>query len=408
MKKALIVLLALVMCLGSACAPKAEAPAAAAPAAEAPAAEAPAAEAPANSAVMSEEEGAAARDAGTLASDPLTGFEQSDATGYWYYSNYPNYKDFAADGKYKVAFVCKFSGAWFTPKNNACKDTCDKYGYEFLFIDANSDEQAWLDGIDNIINQDFDAVIMTPVNTTLLPEAVAKLQAAGIAYLTTDDPGADANGFYSPHYGLYDWWLHNELGKVMCEEMKADGFMDNVAPDYSNFLFVIQDSPAVEAIHNRNVGTYDAVLEAFPEIPENRIVWLDCGGSLTEEHLEKFSSTLQAYKGSVDYWLISAGGASATVPTMTLLKEAGVDIANNVRMSECFSTADPMIMMLDDPAVAAANYGVGLVPYPSGVGMIEIFHNLFENGTPIPAFTGYALNVVKDDTVEEFYNTYFK
>jgi ABC-type sugar transport system substrate-binding protein len=380
------------------------------PAQEEPAKEEPAKEAPETPAetVMTEEDAAKARDAGTLVSDPATGFEKSDATGYWYYSNYPNYKDFAADGKFKVAFVCKFSGAWFTPKNNACKDTCDKYGYEFLFIDANSDEQAWLDGIDNIINQDFDAVIMTPVNTTLLPEAVAKLQEAGIAYLTTDDPGADANGFYSPHYGLYDWWLHNELGKVMCEDMKADGFMDNVAPDYSNFLFVLQDSPAVEAIHNRNQGTYDAVMAAYPDIPEDRIVWLDCGGSLAEEHLEKFSSTLQANKDTVDYWLISGGGASATVPTMTLLKEAGIDIANNVRMSECFSTADPMIMMMEDPAVAAANYGVGLVPYPSGVGMIELFRELFENGTPLPAFTGYALNVVKDDTVEEFYNTYYK
>ena len=95
----------------------------------------------------------------------------------------------------KVAFVCKFSGAWFTPKANSLGDTVKAAGYEYLYIDANSDEQAWLDGIQNIINQDFDAVVMTPVNTALLPDAVAMLQDAGIAYLTTDDPGADAYGF---------------------------------------------------------------------------------------------------------------------------------------------------------------------------------------------------------------------
>ncbi|NLM44103.1 MAG: hypothetical protein GX201_08850, partial [Clostridiales bacterium] len=178
------------------------------------------------------------------------------------------------------------------------------------------------------------------------------------------------------------------------------------APDYSNFLFVIQDSPAVESIHNRNLGAHDALREEFPDIPEDRIIWLDCGRSGPEEHLEKFSSVLQAHKDSVDYWLISGGGASATVPTMTLLKEANIDIRNNVRMIECYSTPDPYLLMLEDPDVAKANYGVGLVPYPSGVGMIEILRDLFENGTPIPAFTGYELNIIKEDTVEEFYNTY--
>lgn len=404
MKKALVVLLALVMCFSAACSPSA--PTEVEPTPEIPAnSESPdPQETPSD--VMAEEEGAAARDAGTLTSDPYAGFEHSEATDLWYYSNYPNYKDFAADGKYKVAFVCKFSGPWFTPKDNACKDTCDKYGYEYLFIDANSDEQAWLDGVDNIINQDFDAVILTPVNTTLLPEAVAKLQEAGIAYMTTDDTGADSHGFYVPHYGLHDWQLHYDAAKIMAEEMKADGFLDNVAPDYSNFLFVIQDSPAVESIHNRNLGAHDALREEFPDIPEDRIIWLDCGKSGPEEHLEKFSSVLQAHKDSVDYWLISGGGASATVPTMTLLKEANIDIRNNVRMIECYSTPDPYLLMLEDPDVAKVNYGVGLVPYPSGVGMIEILRDLFENGTPIPAFTGYELNIIKEDTVEEFYNTY--
>ena len=64
---------------------------------------------------LSEEEAAVLRDTGTLQADPLTGYDYSDATGIWYYSNYPNYKDFNADGKIKVAFVCKFSGSWFTP-----------------------------------------------------------------------------------------------------------------------------------------------------------------------------------------------------------------------------------------------------------------------------------------------------
>lgn len=355
---------------------------------------------------MSEEEAWAAAEAGTLESDPTTGYEYNDSTGIWYYSNYPNYKDFNADGKIKVAFVCKFSGAWFTPKADSLGATVEEAGYEYLYIDANSDEQAWLDGIQNIINQDFDVVVMTPVNTALLPDAIAMLQEAGIAYMTTDDPGADAYGFYSPHYGLDDYYLHNELGKHVAEQMAAKNFMDGVAEDYSNFLFVIEDSPSVEAIHNRNVGFYDAIMAAYPDIPEDRIIWLDCGGSLSDEVMEKFSSTLQANAGSVEKWLISAGGAASVVPTITLFQEAGVDLSN-VIMADCFSTSEPMDLMFTDDAIKNCCYGVGLVSAPSGTGMGELIIDLVENGTPLPGFTGYALNIVDASTVDEFYSTYY-
>ena len=405
---AVLMVFALVACASSDKTPATDSPATETPAAsdttETPAADTPAAEAPAATGeALSEEDAEAARDAGTLVSDPLTGYEYSDSTKTWYYSNYPNYKDFKADGVVKVAFVCKFSGAWFTPKANSLGDTVKAAGYEYLYIDANSDEQAWLDGIQNIINQDFDAVVMTPVNTALLPDAVAMLQDAGIAYLTTDDPGADAYGFYSPHYGLDDYFLHYGLGEHVAKKMEERGFMDDVKEDYSNFYFVIQDSPAVESIHLRNVAFYDAIKAAYPDIPDDRVVWLDCGGSLSDEVIAKFSSTLQANLASVDKWLISAGGADSIVPTVTLFKESGVDLKNTI-IADCISTPNPIELMLQDPEVADCCFGVGLASAPSGVGMGNIIIDLVENGTPIPGFTGYELNVVDKDTAQQFYN----
>ncbi len=390
-------------------APAAPAAEPAAPAAVAPAAPAPAAE-PAAGGAIPEAEAEALRDAGTLPSDPKSGYEYVESTDTWYYSNYPNYKDFGADGVYKVAFVCKFASSWFIPKANAMQATCDEFGYEFLFIDANSNEQAWLDGVQNIINQDFDAVILTPVNTTLMPEAVEMLTEAGVAYMTTDDPGADGYGFYSPHYGLDDYKLHYGIAEVMADEMAAENWFDGVAPDYSNFLYVVQDCPSVEAIHKRNVGAVDAVRAKFPDIPEDKIVWIDCGTGTAEEHLEKFSNTLQANKANVDYWLLSSGsGDGGFTSSVTLLREAGVDIGRNVRMTECMSTDLASLMMQDDPEGAGkAGYGVGLMGYPSGVGMVRIFKELFDNGTPMPAFSPYELYVVKHDTVDQFlidYNT---
>jgi len=374
-----------------------------APAEEAAEEEAPAEEAAPAGDVIDEEEAVALAESGELASDPATGYEFSENTGNWYYSNYPNYKDFKEDGVVKVAFCCKFSGAWFTPKADSLGETVEAAGYEYHFFDANSDEQAWLDSIQQIINEDYDVVVMTPVNTALMPDAVAMLQEAGIAYMTTDDPGTDASEFfYSPHYGLDDYYLHNELGKVVAQDMEARNFMEGVADDYSNLLVVVEDSPSVEAIHLRNVGFTDALKEAYPDIPEDKYIWLDCGGSLSDEIAEKFSSTLQANAGTIDKWIVSSGGADGVVPTITLFQEQGVDL-ENVVMADCFSTANPEELMLGDEKIAACCYGAGLSSKPSGIGMGEIIIDLVENGTPIPGFTGYAFIPVTKDTVADFY-----
>lgn len=355
---------------------------------------------------MSEEEAWEAAQAGTLASDPTTGYEYNESTGLWYYSNYPNYKDFNADGKIKVAFVCKFSGAWFTPKQEALAAICEGKGYEYLFIDANSDEQAWLDGVQNVINQDFDIVILCPVNTALLPDAILMLQDAGIAYMTTDDPGADLYGFYAPHSGLDGYALHYGLGEHVAAQMAEQNWMDGVAEDYSNFLFVIQDSPAVETIHQRNLGFYDAIKAAYPDIPEDRVIWLDCGDSLNDDILEKFPAVLQANASDVDKWIIS-GGAASTVPTITLFKEAGVSL-ENVIIADCYSTPDQLEININDESVRNSCYGVVLVPGPSGTMVGNIIVDLVENGTPIPAFTGVDLLISDKDTVEDIYDQYFK
>ena len=355
---------------------------------------------------MSEEEAWEAAQAGTLVSDPKTGYEYSEDTETWYYSNYPNYKDFMADGKIKVAFVCKFSGVWFTPKQEALAEVCKEHGYEYLFVDANGDEQAWLDGLQNVINQDFDVVVLCPVNTALLPDAVDMLQEAGIAYMTTDDPGADVYGFYPPHSGLNSYGLHHGLGEHVAKKMQKSNWMDGVKDDYSNFLFVIQDSPSVETIHERNRGFYEAIKEAYPDIPEDRVLWLDCGASMPDDVLAKFPAVLQANVSSVEKWIIS-GGAASVVPTVTLFKEAGVSM-ENVIIADCFSYAEQLEISLKDEEVRNSCYGVVLVSKPSGTLVGNLIADLVENGTPLPAFVGYDLIISDKDTVEDLYNEYFK
>ena len=412
MKKLIALLLALVMVIGLvACGAKEEAAAPAAPeaapaATEAAKEEAPAEEAaPEAGAILTEEEAAEARDAGTLVGDPYAGYDYNEGTATWYYSNYPNYKDFKEDGKVKVAFVCKFSGAWFTPKANSLGETVQAAGYEYLFVDANSDEQAWIDGVENVINQDFDVVVLTPPNTALLADAIAMLQDAGMAYLTTDDPGPDVDGFYAPHYGLDDYYLYNECAKAAAERMQTNGFMDVIADDWSNFKLIIMDSPSVEAIHKRDQGVEDAFRAAFPDMPDDAVVWLDCGAGLQADINNKLAPALNLYGADTDKWVFASGTGSSTIAAAQILKEYGMKAEDFILIDTCGAPDSCQLMLTDD--YAASYMLVGLASAPSGVGMGELIIDLVENGTPIPCMTPYDLIIVDKDSAQAFTEAYY-
>jgi len=393
----LVMVLGLVACGGGNDAPAAEAPEAEAPAA--PEADAPEAEAPAEG-PMSEEDAAAAVAAGTMVADETQGYGYSESTGNWYYSNYPNYKDFNEDGKLKVAFICKFASSWFVPKANSLGETVEAAGCEYTFIDCNKEEQAFLDAVDNIIAQDFDAVCLTPPNTSLLAEAIVKLQEAGIAYLTTDDPGPDVYGFYAPHVGLDDYYLHNELGKHVAKRIEEKGWLEGV--DLEKVQFLVEDCPAVEAIHLRNQGFVDGIAETYPELAA-KAVWLDCGAGDVAATAEKLSNSISAYIANTEKWLISAGGAAGVVGSANCFKEAGISTADYI-IADCFSTADPVLMLLQDPTLQA--YGATLYSAPSGVLIGEQILKAL-NGEPMDSFTAYDLLITEPENAQEIKDQVF-
>lgn len=338
-------------------------------------------------------------EAGTLVSDALTGYEQGGSNQKWYYSNYPFYKDFYEDEEIKIAFICKFSGAWFTPKQQTMAETLEAAGYTFQFFDCNSDTQLFMDYVQNAINQEFDVVVLTPPNTTLLAEAISLLQDAGIAYMTTDDPGPDNYGFYAPHYGLDDYNLHYALGEACAETLLSNGWMDDVADDFSNFEFLVCDSPTVESVHYRNVGFCDAITEKL-QVPEDRIVWLDI--SAGDALQTKFGATLQNDSMKVSKWIVSNGGGGAAM-AIPVAQELGMNM-KNIIWADCFSDDSMMTLMMEDDTLLHTCFGVGLASHSSGQGIAEVIIDLIENGTPLPCFITYDLNVVDANTVVDFYN----
>ena len=299
------------------------------------------------------------------------------------------FKDFGADGEYKVAFICKFlTSVWFAPKSQAMQDRADELGIVYLGVDANSNEDTFMQGLQNVINQDFDGVILTPVNTSMLPAIVDICKDAGVAYMTTDDGGVDSDGNRVPHLGLDDYQLGADAAEPMIAEARARGFLD----DPAKVSVVLIDVPAVESFHNRLVGGYDVVSAAAPEIPEENYVWLDCVDGLVDNVISKFSSQYQAIAANTDYWILLGGDEGCPYGTFTILEENGVDFTK-VLCSTINGSDMATSIMDEDETKGRAIYFSGILPAPSGTALIDVMNDFIRNGIPIPEFTGYPRNV---------------
>jgi ABC-type sugar transport system substrate-binding protein len=299
------------------------------------------------------------------------------------------YKDFNADEKLKVAFVCKFlTSVWFAPKSRAMQERAAELGIEYIPIDANDNEDTFMQGVQNAINQDVDGIILTPVNTSMLPAIVDLCKAAGVAYMTTDDGGVDADGNRVPHLGLDDYALGKDSATEMVKAARERGFFANP----SRVKVIMIDVPAVESFHNRLVGGYDVVKSAAPEIPEENYIWLDTVNGLVDNVVAKFSSQYQAIAAGTEYFIILGGDEGAPYGTYTILQENGVDF-NKVLCSTINGSDMATTMMDENETIGRSIFFSGILPAPSGVALIDVMNDLFRNETPIPQFTGYPKNV---------------
>ena len=85
------------------------------------------------------------------------------------------------------------------------------------------------------------------------------------------------------------------------------------------------------------------------------------------------------------------------------LKENGVDLAD-VKIGDCFSTADPVLMMLQDSEIQA--YGATLYSAPSGVLIGEQILKAL-NGEPMNSFTAYDLLITEPENAQEIKDSVF-
>ena len=90
----------------------------------------------------------------------------------------------AAEKKLKFAYVCKMlTHPWFIEEENGIKAKVKEIGLDYVGVDGNLDDETFLQGVDNVIGQGANALMVVVTNQALGPAVVEKARAAKIPVL---------------------------------------------------------------------------------------------------------------------------------------------------------------------------------------------------------------------------------
>lgn len=165
----------------------------------------------------------------------------------------------------KIGYIITFaSHEWYANQVKGSEDTAKEFGYEFIVVDAENDQEKQISQGENLLAQDIDILIMAPVDGTGALPLIEKAQAQGVVVVTTSviSPKQDMYVGISDYEGAYALGL--QAGQYV-----VDNKLD--APK------VLQVGlPALPSCVDRTEGFKAGLLE---KVPGATFVEVDGGGN---------------------------------------------------------------------------------------------------------------------------------
>jgi ribose transport system substrate-binding protein len=261
------------------------------------------------------------------------------------------------------------------------KTAADEAGVELLVNDANYDQNAQNQAIEQWILQGVDGVILAPADFTGVKTALDALEEADIPVVTLNAPLAG-----STYAAVISDTV--EQGQIAGELLEADLLAAGTPMEGP---IVYQTLPFV---HPNAATRAKGFVDVFAEYPDIEIIELT--GISPEEHFTAFDGAIKANPDMIGAWGLYS---SATIGMLNAKKANGrVDI--------------PLSSVDNDKPILAGIYDgeiVGTAAYssiaPSRWSMSQIINLL--NGAPIPGIVFYANMEVTPDNVEEAFEHYY-
>lgn len=227
-------------------------------------------------------------------------------------------------GKLKFAYVCKMlTHPWFIEEENGIKARAKKLGIDYVGVDANLDDEACMQAVDNVLGQGADALMIVVTQQSLGPAVVDKCREAGIPVVTIDDTIKDSAGKQIPHVGLPTVETGEMGGHALAKLAKERGFFKP-----GNVVKVMQiDMSFLSVVHDRTVGYKKALQADLPQLKDGDFIVQDSKTGMFEENLPVASAILNS-NPKVTHWIVTGINDDGAIAPLRIFEENDFPMEN--------------------------------------------------------------------------------
>ncbi len=260
------------------------------------------------------------------------------------------------------------------------KAAAEEAGVELLINDANYDQNAQNQAIEQWILQDVDGVILAPCDFTGVKTALDALKAAGIPVVTLNAPLAGE----VDSLVIGDTVEQGAIAGELLEKAMLDSGIEMKG------TVVYQTLPFV---HPNAATRAKGFVDTFTKYPDIKIVELT--GIAPEEHYTAFDGALKAYPDMIGAWGLYS---SATIGMMNAKTANNSDV-----LLSSVDQDKPILKGIHDGIIVGTSAYSSIAPARWCMSQMV---NLL-NGAPIPGVLFYATKAVTPDNVAEMFEYYY-
>ncbi len=301
------------------------------------------------------------------------------------------------EGKLKFAYVSKMlTHPWFIEEEKGIKARVEKLGLDYVGVDANLDDEALMQAVDNVIGQGADALMIVVTQQSLGPAVVDKAREVGIPIITIDDTIMDSDGNPIPHVGLPTVETGIMGGHALAKLAKERNFF---AP--GNVVKVMQiDMSFLSVVHDRTVGYKQALMEDLPLKDEDFIVQ-DSKTGMFEENLPVASAILNA-NPDVTHWIVTGINDDGAIAPLRIFEENGFPLENVLACG-----LGGYIMSYEEFQKSHNSYIVTkLRPFAEGEAAVQILYDYITEGKKMPKETLVPGVIVTKENYKDYEFTF--
>lgn len=255
---------------------------------------------------------------------------------------------------------------YFISVKKGFEDRCEELGVEPVIVDAKYDVAKQVNTVNNMIQQQVDAMMIAPIDQNALHQPVERAKEEGIVVISEAQPIDNAHGIYTIDEYEYGLTIGGNAAKWINENLDGE----------AKVIIISQDN--VEAVIQRGNGIEDAIKDnTDAEIVARQ------AGDTPAKGMNIVNSVMQRHPDVKVVVGVNDSAALGGHEAVQAMDKATSDFF----VGGADATAQAIAKMKEEGSVYRAT--VDILPYETGVECADIMYDYVMNGTPDEPETFY-------------------